>query len=80
MYLDEILVYNQTKEENMRHLKLVLSTMQQEKLLTNLKKWNFMKNKFVYSGFVILEDGLNMDSNKRWKRKLIGWFQETCLR
>jgi hypothetical protein len=38
VYLDDILIYNQTKEEHLRHLKMVLSTLQKERLLINLKK------------------------------------------
>jgi hypothetical protein len=43
VYLDDILVYNRTKEEHLRFLKLVLRKLQQEKLLINLKKCSFMK-------------------------------------
>jgi hypothetical protein len=42
IYLDDILVFRKTKEENLRHLTLVMSRLQQEKLLINLKKSSFM--------------------------------------
>jgi len=42
VYLDDILVYNRSKEEHQEHLKLVLRTLQKEKLLINLKKCSFM--------------------------------------
>jgi hypothetical protein len=38
VYLNDILIYNQTEEENIRHLKMVLSTLQKENLLINLNK------------------------------------------
>jgi hypothetical protein len=38
VYLDDILIFSQTKEEHLRHLTLVMRRIQQEKLLINLKK------------------------------------------
>ena len=38
VYVDNILISNHNKEEHLRHLKLVLETLQKQKLLINLKK------------------------------------------
>jgi hypothetical protein len=38
VYLYDILVFSKTEEEHLRHLKMVLRRLQQEKLLVNLKK------------------------------------------
>jgi hypothetical protein len=43
VYLDDILIFNNTEEEHLRHLKLLLRRLQQEKLLVNLKKCSFMR-------------------------------------
>jgi hypothetical protein len=43
VYLDEILIFSNTEEEHLRHLKMVLRRLQQENLLVNLKKCSFMK-------------------------------------
>lgn len=64
VYLDDILVYSQTKEEHLRHLRYVLEKLQEEKLLVNVKKCSFMKLELVYLGFVISKDGLKMDPKK----------------
>jgi hypothetical protein len=45
VYLDDILVFSKTEEEHLRHLKMVLRRLQQEKLLVNLKKCSFMNQK-----------------------------------
>jgi hypothetical protein len=64
IYLDDILVFSKTEEEHLRHLKMVLRRLQQEKLLVNLKKFYFMKTKLVYLGFVIFSNELKMDPEK----------------
>ena len=61
VYLDEILVFIQTEEEHLKHLRYVLERLHQEKLLVNVKKCTFMKSELVYLGFVISRDGLKMD-------------------
>ena len=61
VYLDGILIFSQTREEHLRHLKYVLEILQQEKLLINMKKYSFMKSELVYLGFVFSRDGLKMD-------------------
>jgi hypothetical protein len=43
LYLDDILIFSKTEEENLRHLTLVMRRLQQEKLLINMKKSSFMK-------------------------------------
>jgi hypothetical protein len=53
VYLDEILIYNSSREEHLRHLKLVLKKLQQEKLLINMKKCSSMKEEMIYLGFFI---------------------------
>jgi hypothetical protein len=71
VYLDDILVYSQSREEHLRHLRLVLNKLQKEKLLINLKKCSFVKTELVYLGFVISRDGLKMDQEK--VKAIINW-------
>jgi hypothetical protein len=53
------------------HLMMVLSTLQKEKLLVNLKKCSFMKRELIYLGFVVFEEGLNMDPEK--VQSIVNW-------
>ena len=64
VYLDDILIFSQTKEEHLRHLKYVLDMLQKEKLLMNVKKCFFMQKELVYLGFIISQEGLKMDLEK----------------
>ena len=71
VYLDDILIYSQSKEEHLRHLKYVLRKLHQEKLLVNMKKCTFMKKELVYLGFVVSDEGLKMDPEK--VKAIIEW-------
>jgi hypothetical protein len=64
VYLDDILIFNKTEEENLRHLNLVIRRFQQEKLLINLKKSSFMKIELICLGFLISSNELKMDLEK----------------
>ena len=55
VYLDEIMIFIRNREEQLRHLKMVLKTPQKEKLLLNLKKCSFLKKELIYLGFVVSE-------------------------
>ena len=64
VYLDDILIFSQSKEEHLSHLRCVLKKLQSKKLLVNIKKCYFMKSELVYLGFVVSKDGLKMDPEK----------------
>jgi hypothetical protein len=64
VYLYDILIFNKTEEEHLRHLTSVMERLQQEKLLINLKKSSFMKKELIYLGFVISSNELKMDPKR----------------
>ena len=45
VYMDDILIFNKTWEEHMRHIQQFLSTLRQHKLYANLEKYSFGMNK-----------------------------------
>ena len=53
VYLDDILLSSQSKEDHLEHVKLGLSSLQKEKLLINLKKFSFMQKELIYLGFIV---------------------------
>ena len=53
VYLDDILVYNTTREEHISHLTQVLETLKKHQLLENLKTYEFAQQPLVYLGYVI---------------------------
>ena len=71
VYLDDILIFDKTKEENFEHVRQVLQILKEEKLMINLKKCSFMQEEIVYLGFVISTDGLRMDPKK--VKEILEW-------
>eukprot|EP00253_Pinus_taeda_P016531 PITA_16531 len=64
VYLDDILIFNQSWEENLQHIRQVLQTMQQHKLCANLEKCTFGMTQVQYLGYVIDEQGVHVDPTK----------------
>jgi hypothetical protein len=64
VYLDDILIFSKTKEEQLKHLAVMMKRLQQEKLLFIMKKSSFMRKKIIYLGFVISSNELKLDPKK----------------
>ena len=64
VYLDDILIYSRTREEHLQHIELIFKKLQEEKLMINLEKYEFIKTELVYLGFVLSHGNLKMDSSK----------------
>ena len=79
VYLDDILIYSQSKEEHLRHLKYVLQKLHEEKLLVNMKKCTFMKKELVYLVFVVSVEGIKW-IQRRSKQSQNGLHQGMCSR
>ena len=52
VFLDDILIYSQTKEDHERHLRHVLETLRRAKLYTNCTKYSFFIEKVAYLGYI----------------------------
>ncbi|CAL2270714.1 unnamed protein product [Prunus armeniaca] len=64
VYFDDILIYSTTKEEHLVHLRQVLDVLRENKLYVNLKKCTFCTNKLLFLGFVVGENGIQVDDEK----------------
>lgn len=64
VYLDDILIFSKTKEEHLKHVRMVFETLHREKLLINLEKCEFMKKELVYLDFFISKGSIKMDPSK----------------
>jgi len=64
IYLDDVLIYSQTKAEHLQHLKLVLKVLWQHKLYAKMAKCNIMKESVEYLGHYLSSQGVSIDPQK----------------
>jgi hypothetical protein len=64
VYLDEILIFSETWDEHVRHVKQVLDTLHREKLYVKLSKCEFGKTALVYLGHIVGGGQLKIDPSK----------------
>ncbi len=61
VYLDDILVYSDTFEEYINHLRKVFTKLREANLIIKLKKCKFGQRKIKFLGHIIRTDGLQTD-------------------
>ncbi|KAI0523375.1 hypothetical protein KFK09_005770 [Dendrobium nobile] len=64
VFFDDILVYSQTEEEHLEHLKEVLGILQAHQLRANLKKCSFAQSRVEYLGHIVSQEGVAADQSK----------------
>ncbi|KAI1686157.1 reverse transcriptase [Pyrenophora tritici-repentis] len=63
-YLDDILVYSETLEDHVEHVKTVLRALEQFNLRLKPEKCEFHKTKVNFLGYVVGADGVQMSEEK----------------
>ena len=64
VYFDVILIYSKDEEEQLSHFRKVLLALQATKLYINLKKCSFMTSHRYFLGFIVGNDGIQVDETK----------------
>ena len=77
VYFDDILIYNQSQEDHLDHLKQVCPTLRQENLFANLGKCQFMIDTVTFLGYVVSAQGVSMDPEK--VKAILDWPEPTTL-
>ena len=63
-YLDNIIIYFNSKEEYKKHIKWVLSRLYKENILIVVKKYKFYIKKTDFIGFIIKLKQISIDLKK----------------
>ena len=71
VFLDDILIYSQNKQEHQEHLRLVLQCLREHKLYGKLSKCSFFQKEIQYLGHVISGEGISVYPRKI--EVILGW-------
>ncbi len=64
VYLDDIIIFSQTMDEHLQHMRKVLEALRQAGLKLKLEKCEFAKKQFKYLGFIVEEFEIKLDPEK----------------
>jgi hypothetical protein len=64
VYLDDIVIYSDTPEDHVKHVKLVMDQLRENKFFLSSHKLQFFKDKLHILGHVIDAEGIQMDPVK----------------
>jgi hypothetical protein len=64
VYLDDILIYSNTREEHARHVRVVLDRLRKHALFASRKKCKFFTDSVEFLGFIVSSAGVSMDPRR----------------
>jgi len=64
IYINDILIYSNTKKEYIEYVKKVLQRLRELGLRVNVRKSKFNINKVKFLGLIITEGGIKIDPSK----------------
>ena len=77
-YIDDILIYSNSKKEHQTHIRKVLAALKKAGLQADIDKCEFHVTKISYLGLIISTEGICMDPKK--VETLQNWETLTCIR
>jgi hypothetical protein len=64
IYLDDIVIYSDTLDKHVKHVKMVLDVLKREKLYLSKGKLHFIQPELKILGHIVDNEGIRMDANK----------------
>ena len=64
VFIDDILVYSKSDENHVRHMRIVLQSLREEKLYAIFSKCDFWLTSLAFLGHVLSKEGIRVDPAK----------------
>jgi hypothetical protein len=64
IYLDDIIIYSDTLEDHVKHVKLIIDILTREKLYLSKNKLHFLQPELKILGRIVDDNGIRMDPDK----------------
>ncbi|KAI3498749.1 hypothetical protein L1887_34530 [Cichorium endivia] len=64
VYFDDILIFSETVQQHLDHLRAVFTILREQQLFANTSKCHFLTNEVVFLGYLVSGDGIQMDDTK----------------
>ena len=71
VYLDDIIIFSQTWEEHLHHLREIFQRLRNANLRMKFKKCRFATDELEYLGYIVSREGLKVDPKKI--EKVLNW-------
>ena len=62
VFIDDILIYSRSEEENASHLTIFLQTLKDRQLFTKFSKYEFLLQSGSFLGHIVSSKGIRIDS------------------
>ena len=64
VFIDDILIFYRSKEEDASHLRVVLQTLKDRQLFSKFSKCDFWLQSIAFFGHIVSSEGIRVDSQK----------------
>ena len=77
-FFDDILIYSDSLDSHLQHLRIVFETLKQHKLFVKKSKCSFGQARLEYFGHVVSSEGVSADKSKI--DSMLSWPQPTTVK
>jgi len=78
IFIDDILVYSKTKEDHVKHLRVVLQKLREHKLYAKFSKCEFWLTEVSFLGHILSHNGISVDPSKI--KDVVEWVTPTMVK
>lgn len=78
VFFDDILIYSDSLDSHLQHLRIVFETLKQHKLFVKKSKCSFGQARLEYFGHVVSSEGVSADKSKI--DSMLSWPQPTTVK